>query len=128
MTNSDPEVSPDYLTQILEERALLLARLPGDETQDDTAAYLVLPSGDECYGVDVRFVHGAQPVAQVAALPGAPALWSGLVNVRGHLYPVLDLRIYLGLPPAPDAQRQGAGGQACRSRGGSRPGGGYPGR
>lgn len=37
----------------------------------------------------------------VVPLPGAPPLVLGLVNVRGTLVPVLDIRPRLGLPPKP---------------------------
>jgi purine-binding chemotaxis protein CheW len=31
-------------------------------------------------------------------VPGLPGFWAGLVNLRGRLYPVLNLRRFLGLP------------------------------
>ena len=34
------------------------------------------------------------------SIPGTPSFWAGLVNLRGHLYPVLALADYLELPIA----------------------------
>ena len=39
------------------------------------------------------------PMPAVAALPGAPQGFSGLINLRGNLAPLYDLRVLLGLPP-----------------------------
>jgi purine-binding chemotaxis protein CheW len=38
-------------------------------------------------------------MVDVAPLPGAPAVIEGIVNVRGTIVPVFDLRARLGLPP-----------------------------
>jgi purine-binding chemotaxis protein CheW len=37
-------------------------------------------------------------MVEIAPLPGAPAVIEGIVNVRGTIVPVLDLRSRLGLP------------------------------
>ncbi len=39
--------------------------------------------------------------AAAAPLPGAPAVVTGLLNVRGALVPVFDVRSRFGLPPRP---------------------------
>lgn len=55
----------------------------------------------------LRFAFPADRVVQVvqmvaiSPLPGAPAVVEGVVNVRGTVMPVLDLRGRLGLPPRP---------------------------
>ena len=38
---------------------------------------------------------------EVHPLPGAPTIVEGVVNVRGHIVPVLALRSRLGQPPRP---------------------------
>ena len=37
-------------------------------------------------------------MVEISPLPGAPAIIEGVVNVRGTIVPVLDLRARLGLP------------------------------
>lgn len=44
-----------------------------------------------------RVVRAVAPTA----LPGAPAIISGLIDVGGQLTPLLDMRGRLGLPPRP---------------------------
>jgi purine-binding chemotaxis protein CheW len=47
-----------------------------------------------------RVVQVVQMVA-ISPLPGAPPVIEGVVNVRGMVVPVFDLRQRLGLPPQP---------------------------
>ncbi len=39
------------------------------------------------------------PIPPMAVLPGAPAGFMGLANLRGNLAPLYDIRALLGLPP-----------------------------
>ena len=86
--------------RILEERARALARPLGseEEEEEDVTALVVLVLGPERYGVDIRRVRETRPLEAFSPVPGTPEFWVGLVNVRGTLYPLLDLRRYLGLP------------------------------
>jgi len=88
-------VSSDRVRQVLEERARALARPPDDHADDDTLELVVLTVGAERYGIDVRLVREVRPLTGLAPVPGAPAFWLGLVNLRGSLCPVLSLRRYL---------------------------------
>jgi purine-binding chemotaxis protein CheW len=45
-----------------------------------------------------QVVRVVQTVA-ISPLPGAPAIVEGVVNIRGAIAPVFDLRARLGLPP-----------------------------
>jgi purine-binding chemotaxis protein CheW len=38
-------------------------------------------------------------MVEISPLPGAPAIIEGIVNVRGTVVPVFDIRARLGLPP-----------------------------
>jgi purine-binding chemotaxis protein CheW len=86
--------------RILEERARALAGVPVAEEPADTVELVVLTVGPERYGVDADQVREIRSLAELTPVPGTPPIWAGIVNVRGTLYPVLDLRRYLGLPGA----------------------------
>ena len=87
----------DSVRRILEERASQLAHSSEDDTRSETTGLLVLAIGDERYGADMVSVQEIEPLARLTPLPGTPAHWAGVVNLRGSMYPVLDLRRYLGL-------------------------------
>lgn len=82
--------------RILHERARALAR-PGEV---DEPVYgkemLVLVAGPERYAVPVDRIREIQAAKELTPVPGVPPYWIGLVNLRGRLHPVLDLRRYLG--------------------------------
>ena len=80
---------PDEVLRILQARARELARPlePGDV--EETTSLLVVEVGPERYAVDVDAVREIKPLAGVTSLPGLPSFWSGLVNLRGSLVPVL---------------------------------------
>jgi purine-binding chemotaxis protein CheW len=85
--------------EILELRARMLARAPTDAAPGDTVRLLVLEVGPERYGVELDRVREVSLTAVPSPVAGAPPEWAGLVNLRGHLHWVLDLRTYLGLEP-----------------------------
>jgi purine-binding chemotaxis protein CheW len=92
-----PEI--DDITPVLEERARALSRSSdGDETSGETIGMVVLAVGEERYGVEVKDVQEIEPLDKLTPIPGTPAFWSGVVNLRGSMYPVLDIERYLGLP------------------------------
>jgi purine-binding chemotaxis protein CheW len=89
--------SSEEVRRILEDRARALARPLQSEVQEETVALVELLLGSERYGVDIRKVRETHPLRSLYPVPGTPDFWAGIVNIRGTLYPCLDLRRYLGL-------------------------------
>ncbi len=59
--------------------------------------YLAFRLGDEEYGIDilaVQEIRGYDPVTRIA---GAPPFIKGVINLRGEIVPIVDLRIKLAL-------------------------------
>lgn len=52
--------------------------------------------GEE-YGVDVRQVQEIRRMGEITAVPRAPEFVRGVINLRGRILPVLDLKRKLGL-------------------------------
>ena len=97
VTDQLPTQDPTTIQRILEERALALARPLKVEAPADAVGLVVLAIGSERYGVDVQHVREIQPLTGLTPVPGLPSFWAGLINLRGRLFPILDLRRYLGL-------------------------------
>jgi purine-binding chemotaxis protein CheW len=100
-----PAGDTDDITRVLEERARALARSSDeDETSGETIGMVVLAVGDERYGVEVQDVQEIEPLDKITPIPGTPAFWTGVVNLRGSMYPVLDIERYLGLPVSEEVE------------------------
>lgn len=100
MAERKPYVERAASQRIMEERARALARPLQAEEPADTLQLVLMTLGPERYGVDSRRAREVHPLADLAPVPGTPPFWAGIVNVRGTLYPVLDLHRYLELPEA----------------------------
>jgi purine-binding chemotaxis protein CheW len=66
--------------------------------RDPTREVLVFMIGKEEYGVDILKVQEIRGYEKVTAIPAAPDFLKGVVNLRGAIVPVIDMRIKFGLP------------------------------
>jgi len=60
--------------------------------------YLTFRVGGEEYGVDIQAVQEIRCYEAPTRLPGAPSFVRGVVNLRGVIVPVMDLRLRLDCP------------------------------
>jgi purine-binding chemotaxis protein CheW len=67
--------------------------------------YLTFQLGREEFGIRVLKVREIMGILEVTSVPHTPAHVKGVVNLRGKVVPVIDLRIKFGLPPADYTQR-----------------------
>ncbi len=65
----------------------------------ETVQYLTLGLDGETFGIGVRHVREILDMRPIAKIPHAPDFLRGMIDVRGSSYPVIDLRIKLGLLP-----------------------------
>jgi purine-binding chemotaxis protein CheW len=84
--------------QILRERARALARKPESVSTETMLELLELRLADEHYAVETRYVQEVHPLHELTPLPGTPPFVLGIVNVRGRILPVLDLKKFFELP------------------------------
>lgn len=67
---------------------------------------VALHLGEEIYGVDIACIHTVLTPQPITAVPNVPAYVRGVMNLRGRILPVLDLRTRFGLPSlAADKQK-----------------------
>jgi purine-binding chemotaxis protein CheW len=82
------------MTTIADERDLERAT-SGDELQ-----LVVFQLGVELYGVEIACVHEIVRMQSITRVPRAPAFVEGVINLRGRVIPVIDLRLRFNLPAA----------------------------
>ena len=66
-------------------------------TRENTREVLVFILGAEEYGVDILKVQEIRGYEKVTPIPSAPAYLKGIVNLRGVIVPLVDMRVRFGL-------------------------------
>jgi purine-binding chemotaxis protein CheW len=85
--------------QILQARARVLARpKQRDDAAEGFLELLEFRLASERYAVEMGHVEEVQPLRDLTPLPGVPAFIPGIVNIRGRILPVLDLKKFFDLP------------------------------
>lgn len=56
--------------------------------------------GEEEYGVDILQVKTIERMMPVTRVPKAPSFVEGVINLRGEIVPVIDLKKRFDLPPS----------------------------
>ncbi|HEU5021470.1 MAG TPA: chemotaxis protein CheW [Bryobacteraceae bacterium] len=96
--------SPEAVARVWRERAQRYAASPESRVEGaastDGDSVLVFRLGPDRYGIPVSSVREVLPSARIAPVPGAPATVAGLIQVRGEVRPVYDLRQRLQMPAA----------------------------
>jgi len=64
----------------------------------DTGQYLTFRVGQEEFGTDVQNVKEILEVLPITKVPRTPDYMKGVINVRGKVIPVIDMRLKLGMP------------------------------
>src|SRR5258705_8442730 len=75
--------------------------------QSDARAgkYLTFHLSNEEFGIRVLKVREIMGLQEITAVPQTPAHIKGVINLRGRVLPVIDLRMKFGLPAAEYSQR-----------------------
>lgn len=68
-------------------------------------SYLGFRLGAETYGLDIGVVQEISGMLPVTRVPGAPDHVRGVVNLRGRVVQVVDLRRLFGMEAVPETRR-----------------------
>ena len=61
--------------------------------------YLTFRLGKEDYGIEIRYVTEIVGMQKITEVPDMPMFVKGVVNLRGQVIPVLDMRIRFHMEP-----------------------------
>lgn len=89
MSTSDTEIKHDAL-----------AHQVASQT-DHTSQYLSFMLGAEVYGIDILRVQEIRGWEKTTKLPGVPSYVKGVINMRGAVVPIIDMRERFGINNAP---------------------------
>ncbi|MCP4543830.1 MAG: purine-binding chemotaxis protein CheW [Chloroflexi bacterium] len=94
------EVSPEELERVWALRAAELAQVPVEEDKGEQIRLVLIRLGNEIYGIDAQYVYYVKRVEMITHVPRVPEWVVGVVNLRGRILSVVELRRFFGLPPA----------------------------
>lgn len=84
---------------ILKKRAEALAARRISGKKDSRALFVCeFLLGNERYGIEALFMQEVFPLKSITHLPGLPGFILGIINVRGNIIPVMDIRKFFGIP------------------------------
>ena len=69
-----------------------------EETTETERQIVVLHLGEELYGVDIAAIYTVITPHAITPVPRTPDFIAGVMNLRGRIVPVIDLRRRFGLP------------------------------
>ncbi len=65
-----------------------------------TIQFIVIKVGEEQYGIDIKYVDNIIHMSSITRVPKVAAYIKGVINVRGEVIPVMNIRTKMGLPEA----------------------------
>jgi purine-binding chemotaxis protein CheW len=68
------------------------------EETSGTSGIIGFTLGAEIYGIESEYVREVYPLKDFTTLPGVPSYILGIVNIRGQILPVIDLKKLFNLP------------------------------
>ncbi len=71
--------------------------IDGNDAPQLGGKYLTFKLGDEEYGVEILKVREINGIMKITAVPRVPEFVKGVINLRGNVIPVIDLRLKFGL-------------------------------
>ena len=66
-------------------------------TSDTAAQFITFTLGDAEFGIDIMLVREIKGWTHTTVLPKAPSYMRGVINLRGVIVPILDLRARFGM-------------------------------
>jgi len=91
--------TPEEKAAILKARARALAREPVEAQRPERSLDVIeFMIAYERYALESAYVREVHPLKDLTPLPGTPAFVAGIVNVRGRIVSVIDLKQFFDLP------------------------------
>lgn len=97
-TGRESAPPPETWNDILLARARELAQPPEQEADTETIEVVALRLAHETYGIETAYVREVYHLKDLTPLPCTPPFIAGIVNVRGQVMSVIDIKKLFELP------------------------------
>ena len=92
------EMTAEETKTILRARAKELAHKSDEEAAGEKIETLAFLLAHETYAIETPFIREIHPLTDLTPLPCTPAHVSGIVNIRGQILTVIDMKRFFDLP------------------------------
>lgn len=70
-----------------------------NEVEEQKSKYMTFKSGNEYYGLKIEYVNEIIQILPITKVPETDDYIKGLINLRGKIIPVIDVRLRFGKEP-----------------------------
>ena len=63
----------------------------------EATQYIKIAVGDEFYGIDISIIDNIVRMQRITRVPNVAAYIKGVINLRGEIVPIMNLRLKMGL-------------------------------
>ncbi|MDA8412819.1 MAG: chemotaxis protein CheW [Desulfobacteraceae bacterium] len=89
----------DEQQRILRARAAALARVPEESgAEGDRIEIVEFSLASERYAIESAYIGAVHPLKELTPLPCTPSFVLGVINLRGQILSIIDLREFFDLP------------------------------
>lgn len=71
----------------------------------ETTQYIKIKMGDEMFGIDIKFIDNIVRMQHITRVPKVPAYIKGVINLRGEVIPVYNLRLKMGMQEVEETKK-----------------------
>jgi len=76
----------------------LNSSIAGENEDTQKGKFLTFHLAKEDYGIEIRYVTEIIGIQKITEVPDMPAFVKGVINLRGKVVPVMDVRSRFGMP------------------------------
>jgi len=84
--------------RVLRARARMMSRAPAEEKDGERISVLEFFLTRERYAAEMKYVRETYPLRSLCHLPGTPPFVVGIINIRGQILSVVDIKKLFDLP------------------------------
>jgi purine-binding chemotaxis protein CheW len=71
-----------------------------DREDTQKGKFLSFNVDSETYGIEIRYVTEIISIEEITEMPETPAYMKGIINLRGNIIPVMDVRLRFKMEPS----------------------------
>ncbi len=71
----------------------------------DRTQYIKIKMGDEMFGIDIKYIDNIVRMQSITRVPKVPAYIKGVINLRGEVIPVYNLRLKMGMQEVEETKK-----------------------